>query len=61
MACVALLPCVAFLAGVAGLAGVGMSLGNFSTATGAMKLAVVYQRQVMAEEDKITGSNNGGW
>ena len=45
----------------AGLAGVGMSLGNFSTATGAMKLAVAYQRQVMAEEDKITGSNNGGW
>lgn len=45
----------------AGLAGVGMSLGNFSTATGAMKLAVAYQRQVMAEEDKITDSNNGGW
>lgn len=45
----------------AGLAGVGMSLGNFSTAADAMKLAAAYQRQVMAEEDDITGSDNGGW
>ena len=45
----------------AGLAGVGMSLGNFNAATEAMKLALAYQRRVMAEEDTITGSDNGGW
>jgi hypothetical protein len=38
-----------------------MSLGNFNAATEAMKLALAYQRRVMAEEDTITGSDNGGW
>jgi hypothetical protein len=45
----------------AGIAGVGMELSNFSTAANAMKQAAVYQRQVMADEDSLTGSDNGGW
>lgn len=45
----------------AGVTGVAIELGRFNTAASSMRQAVKYQKRVMAAEDRITGSDNGGW
>lgn len=43
------------------LAGARMQFGSFSSAAAAMKRAAAWQDKVMADEDRITGSDMGGW